>query len=209
MTARVRAMTPVLVLALGSTGCLATPDPAADPAPHEAGRSLDAGVATRAGAPTAERPTGLVLPSGRLVPVERAVTAREGRLEVPDDVRRAGWWPGGPRLGDPFGSTLVAGHVDATRQGLGAFAELLGARPGQRVRLRSRHLEQTFTVRSLRLVPRGRIGAEAADIYSVRGDRRLTLVTCAPPYLAARGGYQNLAVVTARASSDVRERGAR
>ena len=29
------------------------------------------------------------------------------------------------------------------------------------------------------------------------GERRLTLVTCAPPYVASRGGYQNLAVVTA------------
>ena len=27
--------------------------------------------------------------------------------------------------------------------------------------------------------------------------RRVTLVTCAPPYDRARGGYQNLAVVTA------------
>ena len=29
------------------------------------------------------------------------------------------------------------------------------------------------------------------------GAARLTLVTCAPPYDASRGGYQNLAVVTA------------
>jgi hypothetical protein len=201
-----RMLVPVVVLVLGSSGCVGTTDRSFGPAQRSVGRSLDAGVATRAGAPAAERPTGLVLPSGRRVAVERAATAAEGRLDVPDDVRRAGWWPGGPRLGDPFGSTLVAGHVDAADQGLGAFAELLGARPGQRVRLRSRHLEQVFTIRSLRLVPRDRLGAQAPDAASVRGDRRLTLVTCAPPYLVARGGYQNLAVVTARASSGVRER---
>ena len=40
--------------------------------------------------------------------------------------------------------------------------------------------------------------ADASDIYAASGPRRLTMVTCAGPYDPDRGGYQNLAVVTAR-----------
>jgi hypothetical protein len=117
-------------------------------------------------------------------------------LDVPDDVRTAGWWRGGSRLGDPFGSILVAAHIDSATQGLGPYAELLQARPGQRVVVVSRHLVQRFAVRSLRLVPQGPLSRHRW-IFAPTGGHRLTLVTCAPPYDARRGGYQNLAVVTA------------
>lgn len=171
--------------------------------PAETDRTLEARPAERAGPPDAQRPTSVVLPSGTRVPVRPAGTRGRGLLDVPDDITEAGWWRAGARLGDPFGSTLIAGHVDATDQGLGAFAELLSVRQGQQVRVRSRDLEETFTIRSRRLVPRARL-REAAGIYSVRGTRRLTLVTCAPPYLRDHGGYQNLAVVTAVPDGGVR-----
>ncbi len=164
--------------------------------PGGGARTIEARPAERAGPPVAERPVSVRLPSGTLVAVRAAGTRGRGLLDVPDDVTEAGWWRAGARLGDPFGSTLIAGHVDAVDQGLGAFAELLVVRDGQRLRVRSRGLEQTFTIRSRRLVPRADLRKQSG-IYSVRGPRRLTLVTCAPPYLADRGGYQNLAVVTA------------
>ena len=171
-------------------------------------RSLDAGAARRAGPPDPERPVSVRLPSGTLVPVAPSGVGRTGVLGVPDDVDRAGWWRGGARLGDPFGATLIAGHVDSTDQGLGAFAELLSVGPGQRVRVRSVHLEQVFTIRSRRLVP-GRGLRDVPSVFSTRGDRRLTLVTCAPPYVRSRGGYQNLAVVTAVPAGDIRRRAER
>ncbi len=108
----------------------------------------------------------------------------------------AGWWRGGSRLGDPFGSVLVAAHVDSRTQGLGPFAELLTVRAGTRVRLESAGLRQAFEVTSRRLVPQGSL-VDDSWIFEASGDLRLTLVTCAPPYDASRGGYQNLAVVTA------------
>jgi hypothetical protein len=188
-----------VVLALGTVAC-ATSDrqvgSGVSARPDDGGRVLEARPARRAGPPDAERPASVLLPGGTRVPVRAAGTRAGGVLDVPDDITQAGWWRGGARLGDPFGSTLIAGHVDAVDQGLGAFAQLLDLREGQRVTVRSRHLEQTFTIRSRRLVPRAGL-RDAADIYSVRGARRLTLVTCAPPYVRSRGGYQNLAVVTA------------
>ena len=147
-------------------------------------------------APAAERPVRIVLPSGRPVPVAAVGTTPRGLLDVPADVDVAGWWRGGARLGDPFGSILVAAHVDSRTQGLGPFAELLDVAPGARVDLRSGGLRQRFRVRSRQLVPQGSL-ADDSWIFDVAGASRLTLVTCAPPYVAARGGYQNLAVLTA------------
>ncbi|KRF36272.1 class F sortase [Nocardioides sp. Soil805] len=143
-----------------------------------------------------QRPVAVRLPSGVVVPVRSASTTRSGLLGVPGDISVAGWWDGGARLGDPFGSTLVAAHVDSRTQGLGPFAELLTLAGGERVRLDSDGLTQTFEVRSLRLVPQGPL-TRRTGLFAPSGPRRLTMVTCAPPYVRSRGGYQRLAVVTA------------
>ena len=146
-----------VIVALGSTSCAAGTTHRAPGAsrPVDEVRSLEVGQARRAGPPQAERPVSVRLPSGTLVPVRPAGIRGRGLLDVPDDITEAGWWRSGARLGDPFGSTLIAGHVDAVDQGLGAFAELLAVHPGQRVRVRSHGLEQSFSIRSRRLVPRG------------------------------------------------------
>jgi hypothetical protein len=143
-----------------------------------------------------EAPTGARLPSGRVVRVQPVSTRSDGTLDVPEDIRTSGWWRGGSRIGDPFGSILVAAHIDSRSQGLGPFAELLSVKPGARVSVTTRHLRQTFTVRSRRLVPQKSL-ADQRWIFAPDGDARLTLVTCAPPFDATRGGYQKLAVVTA------------
>jgi Sortase domain len=144
-----------------------------------------------------EVPSSVRLPSGRVVPVRAVSTTADGALDLPEDIGTSGWWRGGSRLGDPFGSMLVAAHIDSTTQGLGPYAELLRARPGQQVAITSRHLSQVFAVRSLRLVPQGPLGRHPS-ISAPTGPPRLTLVTCAPPYDRSRGGYQRLAVLTAR-----------
>lgn len=156
-------------------------------------------VAPARRAPTvvrAEPPRAMVLPGGRRVTVRTVDTTVSGLLDVPDDVAVAGWWRGGARLGDPFGSVLVAAHVDSRTQGLGPFAELLKVGRGARLVVESAGLRQTYAVRSRRLVPQGDL-VDDSWLFAVTGAARLTLVTCAPPYVPSRGGYQNLAVVTA------------
>jgi hypothetical protein len=162
-----------------------------------AGRRTPVAPAQRAASQVRpEAPRAIRLPDGTTLPVRAVGTRPDGELAVPDDVRIAAWWRGGSRLGDPFGATLVAGHVDSRSQGLGPYVALLSAGIGQRVMLRSHHLRQSFLVRSLRLVPQAPLRGQRW-IHSADGRRRLVLVTCAPPYLPSRGGYQNLAVVTA------------
>lgn len=175
-----------------STPAPASPTPTAStPAfPEPATPARRAGV-------VAEAPTQVRLPSGTDVAIQAVSTTADGLLDVPDDIRTAGWWRGGSRLGDPFGSTLIAAHIDSRTQGLGPYVQLLRVERGARIVVRSKHLVQRFAVTSLRLVPRSTL-ADATDLFAPSGPRRLTMVTCAGPYLAGRGGYQNLAVVTAR-----------
>jgi hypothetical protein len=168
--------------------------------------TLEAQPARRVGSVRPERPTVSRLPNGTRVAIRAAGNDAGGSLAVPKDIRIAGWWRGGSRLGDPFGVTLLAAHVDSVRQGLGPYASLLSVRYGQRITVASPHLAQTFGVVSLRLVRRSTL-ARHHELFSARGARRLVLVTCAPPYDKRRGGYQNLAVVTSVPITDVHRRG--
>jgi hypothetical protein len=179
------------------TGAGAAPGP--EPVETSAGTAGPSPVTPARRAPSvaqAQPPTSLTLPSGRTVAIRSAGTTPTGLLDVPADVGVAGWWEGGARLGDPFGSVLVAAHVDSLTQGLGPFAELLEVERGERLLLVSAGLRQSFEVRSRRLVPQGSL-VDDSWLFDASGPARLTLVTCAPPYVASRGGYQNLAVVTA------------
>lgn len=209
MTARRQVAGIAIMALLGVTGCgevagevspatRPTPTSPATPtaAPTSAPTSARPVSPARRASPVAQAPQSATLPSGRTVPISDVGTTAAGLLDVPADIDVAGWWRGGARLGDPFGSILVAAHVDSRTQGLGPFAELLSVGRGDRVEIASADLRQTFVVRSRRLVPQGSLDDESW-IFSATGEGRLTLVTCAPPYAASRGGYQNLAVVIA------------
>jgi hypothetical protein len=143
-----------------------------------------------------EAPASLRLPGGDVVRVVPTRTGVDRSLGIPDNLHRAGWWRGGARLGDPFGSMLVAAHVDAIDRGLGPFVVLLTVHRGVRFGVNSPHLSQQFRVTARRLIPRNRL-AQARWVSSYSGAPRLTLVTCAPPYIRSKGGYQRLAVVVA------------
>jgi len=162
-------------------------------------------VAPRVGSVVTRRPRLIRLPIGRCVQVQPVGTTSNGLLDVPADVDVAGWWEGGSWLGDPFGSMLVAAHVDSATEGLGPFASLLTARPGERVRVWGGGLRRTFEVRTRRLRPHGSI-APRSWLHSHQGPARLTLVTCAGPYDPDYGGHQNLAVIVAFPIGDVRAR---
>lgn len=142
-----------------------------------------------------ERPLELVLPSGTALPVDASVTDPGGRLSLPGDVDRAGWWRDSARLGHPFGAVVLAAHVDSFAEGIGPIAELLSAEPGDALRLSARTLSQRYLVTSARLVPRADL-PDLAPLMSFAGAPRLVVITCGGAYDAARGGYQyNLVVV--------------
>ena len=144
----------------------------------------------------AERPTQVRLPGGRVVRVRPTSTQPDRSLGIPDDLHTAGWWRGGARLGDLYGSMLVAAHVDSAERGLGPFVALLTVGRGAQITVSSAHLTQVYAVTARRVLSRDAL-PRATWVSSFSGPHRLTLVTCAPPYVKALGGYQNLAVVVA------------
>ena len=159
-------------------------------------RTVAPAEAERVGSVVPEAPERLRLPGTGPLPVLAVGTRSNGVLDVPDDVTRLGWWEGGSRIGDPFGSVLVAGHVDSTTQGLGPAAVLLEVDAGQDVVVRTASRTTRYEIRSRRIIAREDL-ARYPEVYAPSGPARLVLVTCAPPFVASQDGYQNLAVVTA------------
>ncbi|HYI52517.1 MAG TPA: class F sortase [Microlunatus sp.] len=201
-------------------GCAAAAGPVGGPGAASA-PTADAGSPTDSASPgaAAARPTpgaageGTRAPSQvkRFVPVELMLPGREtaevepvstvdGELQIPEHVDHLGWWDGSSWLGDPFGSTVIAGHVDSATGGLGFFARLLEIRRGDRVQLLGgAGQRQTFRVTSVRTVDQNALAGDSSALAQT-GDHRLVLITCTGAYRQGRGYESNL-VVTAERSA--------
>jgi hypothetical protein len=127
-----------------------------------------------------------MLPGRETAEVEPVSTV-DGELQIPEHVDHLGWWDGSSWLGDPFGSTVIAGHVDSATGGLGFFARLLEIR------------RQTFRVTSVRTVDQNALAGDSSALAQT-GDHRLVLITCTGAYRPGRGYESNL-VVTAERSA--------
>ncbi len=175
------------------------PPDSGTPAPDLVGPTAaapSASVARELPARAVFTPTTLVLPDGTTAPVVPVGLHPDGALVVPEDVRRVGWWTGGSRVGDPFGSVVVAGHVDSATRGIGVFAELKRLVPGQVVELASAAQRARYRISSATRVPQARL-AKDAGIFRVDGEPQLVLVTCAGAFDPVRHRYQDNLVVIA------------
>lgn len=140
-------------------------------------------------------PEAMSLPGGAEAKVLPAQTV-DGELKVPEQVRHVGWWDGSSYAGDPFGTTVIAGHVDSATDGVGFFARLLRTKVGDRMTLRGGGHRATYRVVSVRLIAKGALSADS-QAFDRTGDHRLVLITCAGSYRPDRGGYSSNLVVTA------------
>jgi hypothetical protein len=142
------------------------------------------------------RPTLLLLPSGRTAPIRSSGLRSDGSLAVPDDPKVVGWWDGGSMAGEPFGGTVIAGHVDSLKYGRGALAELGRARRGAVLELRADGHRLRYRVTAVQKVPQARMTTETA---AFRQDvvHRLVVITCGGPFDRARHRYLDNVVITA------------
>lgn len=119
-----------------------------------------------------------------------------GVLEVPENVQHVGWWDGSAYAGDPFGSTVIAGHVDSASEGLGYFARLARITPGERLTVRSAKHQLRYRVTSVRTVKKRALDSDG-QTFAQDGAARLVLITCGGQYRPGRGGYDSNLVITA------------
>ena len=140
-------------------------------------------------------PTSIELPSGDSAVIEPAHTVN-GVLEVPTDVQHVGWWDGSSYAGDPFGSTVLAGHIDSRQQGLGFFAQLLMVQVGDLIMLRSDGNTLTYQVVSTSLVQKEALASDS-DALDQRGPHRLVMITCSGQWHPELRSYDSNLVLVA------------
>jgi LPXTG-site transpeptidase (sortase) family protein len=140
-------------------------------------------------------PEQVVLPGGANASVLTATTVN-GQLQVPAKAQNVGWWDGGAEAGDPYGSVVLAGHIDTKTQGLGFFARLLDVRVGEVVVLRGSGHVASYRVTSIASVRKDAL-ATKSGAFDQTTAHRLVLITCTGAYNRSQGGYQDNLVVTA------------
>ncbi len=127
--------------------------------------------------------------------IEPRGVAPDGSADIPEDPETVGWYRFGPAPGEPSGSAVMVGHVDSRTGDLGAFAALFDVRAGDEVTVRRAAAPPV----TYRVVARDRVDKDRlpASAFARTGRPVLTMITCAPPFDAERGGYQRNLVVTA------------
>jgi LPXTG-site transpeptidase (sortase) family protein len=141
-------------------------------------------------------PEKLTLQGAASAAVKPATTV-SGELQVPTDVSHVGWWDGSASAGDPFGSTVIAGHVDSATGGIGFFAKLLRIKVGTTVMLEGSDHRLTYRVVAVQTVAKEALASDSRA-FDQSGAHRLVLITCTGTYHPNRGGYDRNLVVIAR-----------
>jgi LPXTG-site transpeptidase (sortase) family protein len=139
-------------------------------------------------------PTEVVLPGHARAAVLPAQTV-DGVLRVPENVRHVGWWDGSAYAGDPFGSVVIAGHVDSATEGLGFFARLRGTKKGEVISVRAGSHVLRYRVTGVKTVAKQALATDSAA-FDQTGSPRLVLITCGGAFHRDQGGYDsNLLVI--------------
>jgi hypothetical protein len=128
--------------------------------------------------------------------LERLSVNRNRTIEVPRNWKRAGWYVGGARPGEP-GAAVLLGHLDSP-SGPAVFARLATVRPGAKV-LVDRADGSTVVFRVTRVEQHQRAKFPAIAVYWPTLQSELRLITCGGRYVRSAGGYQSNVVVFATA----------
>jgi LPXTG-site transpeptidase (sortase) family protein len=186
----------LLGVAVAQLAVLPVPDgpvavPLGDPSPTPVPTAREARPAA---GDTRFVPERIDLPGGAYSAVVPVATVGN-ELVVPEDPTKVGWWDGSSYVGDPYGSTVIAGHVDVFDRGIGFFFRLWNIKVGERVVLSAGDVRQAYKITTVRQVPRTDL-VDDAEVFDIAGPPRLVLITCAGEFRPERGGYsRNLIVV--------------
>jgi sortase (surface protein transpeptidase) len=128
-------------------------------------------------------------------PVSSVGVAEDGEVQVPDDVATVGWYRFGPLPGEP-GSSVLVGHVDDYRQGVGVLARIGDLNPGDTIEVG----DENGVVSEFTVVAReqwNKADAPLDRLFDRGGSARLVLLTCGGAFDDARLEYTDNIAVTA------------
>ncbi len=161
--------------------------------------NVDVDAAQQGTAAASERvrfqPAEVELSDGSTAPVQPAPTVN-GELVVPENVDHLGWWDGGAYVNDPFGSTVIAGHIDSAEQGVGYFGRLLNMKVDDVVTVRGDEGELAYRVTSTELIDKD-VLVSGSLAFDQRGEHRLVLITCSGRWRPEVRSYESNFVVIA------------
>lgn len=164
-------------------------------------RSADLGsLATQA----AVTPTRLRVDAlGIDIPLDAVGVAADGQMEIPPYAERGGWYRFGATPGDDAGAVVIAAHVDSVvSEGLGPFAALTDAQPGQvAVVDLSDGTQVTYAVTARTAQAKPEVAW--SDVFDRAGPPRLVLVTCGGSWRSDVRSYSDNILVTAVADTAV------
>ncbi|HEY6747272.1 MAG TPA: class F sortase [Mycobacteriales bacterium] len=141
-------------------------------------------------------PVKLALPTEKVAaPIVPAGTRPNGELRLPRSPLVVSWWVRSAPAGDRRDSTLIGGHVDSAKEGVGVLGALRGIDIGNRVVLTDAFgVQHSYRVVARRLYPKYRL---PQDVFKVTGRARLVLITCGGPFDEDSGRYRDNVVVYA------------
>ena len=175
-----------------------TPDAAAAPAVPDV-PVADARLGATP-APVVLAPTRLVVDGLPIdMPVQPVGVADDGTMELVPDTDVAGWYRFGRGLDAAEGTTVIAAHVDSLTYGLGPFAELKKAQPGQRIGLTGEDdVQRVYTVDTVETTEKTTV--DLSKVFVQDGAPRLVLITCGGDFDYDTRHYLSNVVVTATPS---------
>lgn len=148
-----------------------------------------------AGSDRASRPDRFVLGSIDL-PVVPVGVADDGMMELPGTAYALGWYSFGARPADRSGTTVLAGHVDTRKEGLGPLAALRAVDRGAKITVTAADgTARRYRVDEVQVIRKARVPLE--QIFSREGAERLVVITCGGPY-DRRTGYRDNVILMAR-----------
>lgn len=121
-----------------------------------------------------------------------------GDMDVPTNVKDAGWYKYGPHPGDK-GNAVIAGHLDGTKGEPGVFIALTKLRPGDSLSIVDNKGQTTdFVVRETRTYNQT---AHPSEVFNASDGAHLNLITCAGAWDITQHRFLNRLVVFADKSN--------
>ncbi|HEX6254446.1 MAG TPA: class F sortase [Euzebyales bacterium] len=129
-------------------------------------------------------------------PIDPVGVDPDGKMTVPVDISRIGWYEYGPAPGDDAGSAVLTAHIDSRTQGKGVFYHLDALEAGAIVEVdMSDGTTRAFVVDEIRQIPK--VDLPTGDIFRRDGDPRLALITCGGEFDPSSRHYRDNIVVFA------------